>query len=124
MALYIAYPYVWYHHKVYTMNPYPKPVKQEKKKPKRIKPRSDKRAKQEREYLEKRKKYLQDNPVCKFKGCNLEATTVHHPKGRLGKLLTDETNFLGLCMEHHVYVENNPNFAKANGYSLGRLSKI
>ncbi len=106
------------------MKPYPKPQKKEKPKTSKIKPRSDKRARQEREYEKKRKEYLQDNPVCKFKGCNLEATTIHHPKGRLGKLLTDETNFLGLCMDHHLFVENNPNYAKANGYSLGRLTKI
>jgi hypothetical protein len=106
------------------MRPYPKPVKKEKPKAKPIKPRSDKRAKQEREYLKKRKAYLAKNRFCKFKGCRLEATTIHHPLGRLGDLLTDESNFIGMCFEHHEYIERNPNFAKANGYSLSRLQPL
>lgn len=106
------------------MNPYPKPEKKEKNPKAKIKPRSDKRAKQEREYSKKRLAYLKANPICKFKGCRLEATTVHHSKGRIGKLLTDERHFIGLCMEHHEYIELNPNFAKANGYSKSRLTAL
>lgn len=107
------------------MKPYPKPVKKEKNKPSKIKPRSDKRAKQERQYLNHdRKEYLAENPFCKFKGCGLEATDIHHMRGKIGKRLNDKRFFLGLCREHHSYIEVRPNFAKANGYSLGRLSKI
>lgn len=106
------------------MKPYPKPEKKEKPKAKPIKPRNAKRAKQEKEYLKKREIYLNANPICKFKGCKLEATTIHHPRGRIGALLTDENNFIGLCMEHHEFVELNPNFAKANGYSKSRLAPL
>lgn len=106
------------------MNPYPKPEKREKKKPKPIKPRNAKRAKQEKEYSKLRKEYLEENPICKFKGCYLEATTVHHQEGRIGYRLTDKSKFIGLCMEHHEYIERNPNFAKANGYSKSRLTAI
>jgi hypothetical protein len=106
------------------MKPYPKPVKKEKPKAKPIKPRSDKRAKQERLYSKQRKEYLEENPICRFEGCNLEATSTHHPEGRIGHRLNDKDKFIGLCMEHHEYIERNPNFAKANGYSLSRLQPL
>jgi hypothetical protein len=107
------------------MNPYPKPEKREKNKPTRIKPRNAKRAKQERQYLQHdRKEYLAENPFCKFNGCGREATEIHHMRGRLGAMLNNKKWFLGLCNEHHRYVELNPNFAKANGYSKSRLAPL
>lgn len=106
------------------MNPYPKLVKKDKPKPSKIKPRSDKRAKQESEYSEKAKAYLIANPICEVKECNKESIQTHHKKGRIGKLLTDERYFFAVCAECHHKIETSPNWAKANGYSLGRLSKM
>jgi hypothetical protein len=114
--------------------PYPKPEKQEKKKPQplkrtplkqkvvKLKPRTKKRAKQEREYLKKREKYLQNKPSCEI--CLQPATTIHHPAGRIGELLTDDTLFIGLCMTCHERVEQNPIWAKEQGYSLPRNSEV
>jgi|SRR6478609_247764 len=106
------------------MNPYPKPVKTEKKKPTKIKPRSDKRAKEYAEYRPIRNEFMLENPICQFKGCGRESTDNHHQKGKIGRLLIDKRWFLAVCREHHDFLEANPNWAKANGYSLGRLTKI
>jgi methionyl-tRNA synthetase len=50
----------------------------------KIKPRSEKRKKQENEYLRKRKKYLEIHHICEVKGCANKATTIHHQIGRIG----------------------------------------
>lgn len=86
-----------------------------------MKNRSDKRAKQEREYRKLRDKFLQDNPVCMFPECQSEHVTLHHARGRIGNLLTDVSNFRSLCPEHHQFVELNPDVAKEWGLSLSRL---
>ncbi len=89
------------------------------KEKKAIKPRSDKRAKQEREYRKQRIKHLEDNPKCLL--CEASATEVHHPEGRIGYRLTDSKNFKGLCHDHHVWAEMNPEAAKEIKISNNRL---
>lgn len=86
--------------------------------------RSKKRAKQEREYAKKRKAYLTDNDVCLafLEGCTLQATDVHHKKGRCGNLLTDENYFLAVCRNCHHVLETSPKLAKELGLSISRLS--
>lgn len=86
-----------------------------------IRARSKKRARQEREYVKLRKIYLFTHPVCEVAGCGCESTEIHHKKGRVGDLLTDERFFLAVCRAHHVYIELHPALAKEHGYSLNRL---
>lgn len=88
-----------------------------------IKPLSTKRAKQNREYSKVRKDYLIKHPKCEVKGCRFIATEIHHTKGRIGDLLTDERYFLAVCHSHHVEIENHPEIAKEKGYSQSRLKK-
>lgn len=87
-----------------------------------IRPRSNKRAAQERRYSKLRKVFLFTHPTCEVKGCGCEATEIHHRKGKIGDLLTDERWFLAVCRPHHIYIELNPALAKEHGYSLSRLS--
>lgn len=94
-----------------------------KDKGKSLRPRSVKRAKQEREYSHKRLLFLENNPVCQVKGCEMHSDQVHHKKGRIGELLTDERYFLAVCGPHHRYIENHPEEAKKHGYSLSRLGR-
>lgn len=91
----------------------------------KIKKRSDKRAKQEREYSVKRKKYLEANSECQARlpMCTHVSTTIHHPGGRIGDLLTDESNFIGLCLPCHEWVESHPKEAKEMNLSKSRLNK-
>lgn len=85
--------------------------------------RSVKRAKQEREYSAIRVQFLYDYPVCQVPGCYMTSHQVHHKKGRIGDLLTDVRYFLAVCWGCHKQIEENPKWAKENGYSLSRLSK-
>jgi hypothetical protein len=88
----------------------------------KIRPRSVKRLKQEREYAKLRRIYLFNYPICQFSECLSNATEVHHKKGRIGDLLTDEKYFIGLCKFHHDWVESHPIEAKEHGYSLTRTA--
>jgi len=72
-----------------------------------------------------RDKFLEDNPECEAKlaGCTFFATEVHHPAGRLGKLLYDITNMKSVCHNCHHIAEINPILAKKLNLSKDRLSK-
>lgn len=89
----------------------------------KIAPRSKKRIAQEKIYSQLRKAFLnkEENRICPIMGTR--ATTIHHKKGKIGDLLTDTRYWVALSMEGHVFVEQNPNWAKENGYSLNRLDK-
>lgn len=94
------------------------------KQPKAIKARSDRRAKQEREYLTKtRPEVLKKFPVCqaRIKCIGSQSTECHHKIGRIEERLNDKTNIIALCHDCHVFCENNPNAAKALNISSNRL---
>ena len=101
--------------------------KDEGKKQGRIKPRSKRRAAEEREYLKERNEWLErpENSICAV--CIVEqepipqrATQVHHKKGRIGKLLLDKRFWLGVCDEHHRVITEHSAEAIRKGYSLPR----
>lgn len=62
-----------------------------------------------------------ENKICPITGW--PTTEIHHKKGRIGDLFLDERYWIALSREGHQYVEENPEWAKENGYSLDRLSK-
>lgn len=61
------------------------------------------------------------NKICPITGA--ETTDIHHKKGRVGDLFLDQNYWIALSRLGHKYVEENPDWAKKNGYSLHRLSK-
>lgn len=79
---------------------------------------SKKREIQNKEYLNKRKRFLNDK-ICPITG--FEATEIHHKKGRTGELLTNEDFWLAVSREGHIKIENNPQWAYEQGYSLKRI---
>ena len=87
---------------------FPKPIKVEKSKSKPIKKFSEKREKQNKEYLILRKIYLENYPLCevKLKGCTNASTEIHHSLGRIGKLLTDVNHFVSICRNCHNLIHN------------------
>lgn len=85
-----------------------------------LKKLSTKRAAQQREYLKRRAAFL-DGKICPVTG--EQATEIHHMKGRVGLLLTDERYWIPVSREGHLKIELNPVWAKEKGYSLSRLSK-
>jgi hypothetical protein len=83
---------------------------------------SDKRALENIIYKSERIKFLQlpENRICPI--TNQPTTDVHHMKGRIGSLLLDKRFWKALSREGHKFVEENPIWAKENGYSLNRLT--
>lgn len=91
--------------------------------PVRIKPVSDKRQDELKIYRIKRDEYLKRNPICEFPGCLSTDIELHHKKGRIGLLLTDDRYFCSLCRKHHRWVEEHPEEAKKMNLTLSRLEQ-
>lgn len=61
-------------------------------------------------------------PVNKICPITKQPTTdVHHKRGRVGSLYLDTKYWVALSREGHKFVEENPEWAKKNGYSESRL---
>ncbi len=84
---------------------------------------SKKRRSQNVLYSKKRRIFMEQNKYCQanLSNCTILATDLHHKRGRIGKLLTDERYFLAVCRSCHNYIESHPIFAKEKGFSLNRL---
>lgn len=77
-------------------------------------------------YKSVRMYYLLGHPTCEAQvteHCSIEATDIHHQKGRSGKLLTDMNFFVATCRSCHLWIESHPTQAKELGLSLDRLTK-
>ena len=61
-----------------------------------------------------------ENQICPI--TKKPTTDIHHKKGRVGSLFLDTKYWIALSREGHKFVEENPEWAKENGYSLNRLS--
>ncbi len=97
-------------------------AKPEEKKVYRIPKQSKKRKSEDKVYLKKKKEYLTAHIRCEVEGCNRVSESLHHKKGRVGKNLYDERFFMAVCNEHHRKIEDFPDWAIENGYSLKRLN--
>ena len=95
----------------------------EKKKPKPIPKVSDKRKIDNLKYSALRIEFLgkKENRICPI--TKKPTTDIHHKKGRIGSLLLDTRFWIALSREGHRFVEENPIWAKENGYSLNRISE-
>lgn len=94
--------------------------------PKPIKKVSKGLAKEREVYARVRQKFLLGR-WCALHGKPCLPTEVHHSAGRVGvnekgvPRLLDVENFVALCSEGHRYIEENPTWAKQNGFSESRL---
>ena len=88
-----------------------------------ISKRSNKKAAEDRIYSTKRKKFLEENPMCQahLPGCAGPSCQVHHKKGRIGSLYLDIEYWLAVDDSCHKWIENHPIEAKEMGFSLDRL---
>lgn len=105
-----------YHYWQGKKKPLPKPTKP-------IRPRSKKRAAQERVYAKKRERIAQEEHVCQYPGCGRMADEIHHAQGRQGEMLNREEYFVFLCREHHDWAEEHPEAAKELKLSRNRIAK-
>ena len=62
-----------------------------------------------------------ENQICPISGD--PTTDIHHKRGRIGGLFLDTSHWVALSREAHKFVEENPEWAKKNGFSLSRLQK-
>lgn len=102
---------------------YAKPINIKLKAMKPIPKVSDKRKIENAKYSVLRIEFLgkPENKICPITGW--PTTDIHHKKGRVGDLFLDTKYWIALSREGHQHVEDNPEWAKENGYSLDRLSK-
>ena len=85
-----------------------------KKKPRKIKPFSKKRSKENKTYMEVRNDYLNKNPLCEC--CGAIATEIHHKAKRNDGLFMDSNTFMSICSVCHRKVHDNHEWAVKNGY--------
>lgn len=73
-------------------------------------------------YTKIRKKYMLDNPICKasLPGCTINATDVHHMKGRGEYHLSIDT-WIAVCRKCHNWIEEHPKESIELGYSIKRI---
>ena len=90
------------------------------KKKKAIKPRSEKRKAQEKEYGPKKAKQLEDHPYCQAKliGCTGMALECHHAEGRIGDNYLKESSFISVCPACHFRIHNVLSAAEARKLGL------
>lgn len=88
-----------------------------------IKSKSDKMSALDQTYIVLRKKFLENNSGCQAKihECTLQATDVHHKKGR-GLYYLDTKTWLAVCRSCHNWIELHPKEAKELGFSTNRLN--
>ena len=93
----------------------------DKKSPKPIPKVSAKRKKEQKEYTIKRLQFLSqpENFRCPVTG--ERATEIHHKKGRTGSNFLDTSTWLAVSRNGHRKIEENPEWAKENGYSENRI---
>lgn len=83
---------------------------------------SRKRKQQNDDYLELRREFLEENPVCQV--CRSDnSSEVHHQRGKEGRWLTETAEFLAVCRDCHEFIEQNRDWAARTGYLKLRLTK-
>ena len=75
---------------------------------------STKRAKERRLYRKLRAEYLSKNIYCAacqvrfFGRRSARATTIHHTRGTIGRLLNMTEFWIGVCMDCHMWIDRHP----------------
>lgn len=69
----------------------------------------------------RRKKEFMVGKVCPIYP-HLPVEDIHHMRGKVGDLYLNEEYWLAVSRKGHIKIERNPEWAKANGYSLSRLA--
>lgn len=82
-----------------------------------VKKITEKRAKQNREYLEMREQFLEQYPICQCVDCFNPSTQIHHRAGKANSLLTDPENFFAICDDCHKRITEHSAQAIKDGYS-------
>jgi hypothetical protein len=96
----------------------PKPIAKESKERKEI---------NRKEYAPKAAEFVKNNPKCQANikdVCSGASQCVHHKKGKNSKEdLLDNNYWLAVCFNCHRVIEDNPAFARQEGFSISRHKK-
>lgn len=81
---------------------------------------SQKRKRQDAEYSKLRKRYLEENPLCKVNvgGCSNTATDVHHTRSGDDRAVyyLIQSTWLPVCRHCHDYIHSHPKEARVMGW--------
>lgn len=95
--------------------------------PENIEQVSEKKKVLDREYSKVRKQYLTEHPFCEagIEGvCTKVSMDVHHKQGKIGEEdYLNREHFMAVCRHCHRVIEENPAFARQEGFSNSRLSQ-
>jgi hypothetical protein len=99
-----------------------KPISTTTKKIVKLKSKSTKLAALENLYCKLRIDYITKHSTCEARLpiCTIQATDIHHKKGR-GPFLLDISTWIAVCRVCHTYIELHPIEAKELGLSENRL---
>ena len=75
-----------------------------------------------KEYRVVRDKYLKENSVCEFEGCNSTDVELHHKKPRAYHLC-DVSVFMSVCRRHHTWIHDHDAESREMGLLISGLSK-
>lgn len=81
----------------------------------RLRPISDVRKESLNVYEKQKRLFMSRHKRCQRPGCLKKATDLHHCRGRIGTLLTDERFWKVLCRTCHNWVGDNPTEARRLG---------
>jgi len=90
-----------------------------------IKPKSEKRTESDKEYSKIVAELLKKSPMCKVKSpvCTKKAQGAHHKQKRSPKNINDKKNLIECCNMCNNYIEEHPDWATENGFSISRFAK-
>lgn len=90
-----------------------------------IKKVSDKRKEENKTYKKQVKSAVKKDPRCKIKSpvCTGKAQGLHHLQKRSPKNLTNPKNQVSACNACNLYIEENPIWARNNGFTISRFKK-
>lgn len=79
------------------------------------------KARETAKYWPLRRKFLMDQ-FCEFpegfNTCCKRANQIHHMKGQHWKIMNDTRYWMGVCAEHHRWIEDNKREARKRGLIL------
>ncbi len=71
------------------------------------------KARETAKYWPLRRKFIEGHTFCEFPDgsvgdvCCNHATQIHHMKGQHWKIMNDTKFWMGVCAEHHTYIEDH-----------------
>lgn len=75
-------------------------------------------------YLRLRSDFMRENPFCEFPSggstvsCTNRTASIHHMMGQHYKVMNDTRYWMGVCIQHHAWIEEHKKEARKRGLIL------